>query len=33
MIQLYTWNTPNGKKVSIVVEEVGILYEVYPINL
>ena len=33
MIQLYTWNTPNGKKVSIMVEEVGIPYEVYPINL
>src|SRR5438094_10675539 len=33
MIQLYTWNTPNGKKVSIMVEEVGISYEVYPINL
>src|SRR5438093_12510684 len=33
MIQLYTWNTPNGKKVSIMAEEVGIPYEVYPINL
>jgi GSH-dependent disulfide-bond oxidoreductase len=33
MIQLYTWNTPNGKKVSIMAEEVGISYEVYPINL
>ena len=23
MIQLYTWGTPNGKKVSIMLEEVG----------
>jgi GSH-dependent disulfide-bond oxidoreductase len=33
MIQLYTWGTPNGKKVSIMVEEVGIPYEVHAINL
>jgi GST-like protein len=33
MIQLYTWGTPNGKKVSIMLEEVGIPYEVHPINL
>jgi len=24
MIQLYTWGTPNGKKVSIMLEEVGL---------
>jgi GSH-dependent disulfide-bond oxidoreductase len=33
MIQLYTWGTPNGKKVSIMLEEVGLPYEVHPINL
>ena len=33
MIQLYTWGTPNGKKVSVMLEEVGIPYEVHPINL
>jgi GSH-dependent disulfide-bond oxidoreductase len=33
MIQLYTWGTPNGKKVSIMLEEVGISYEVHPISL
>ncbi len=33
MIQLYTWNTPNGKKVSIMLEEVELPYEVNPINL
>ena len=29
MIQLYTWGTPNGKKVSIMLEEIGMPYEVY----
>jgi GSH-dependent disulfide-bond oxidoreductase len=33
MIQLYTWGTPNGKKVSIMLEEVGLPYEVHAINL
>jgi GST-like protein len=33
MIQLYTWATPNGKKVSIMLEEVELAYEVYPINI
>ncbi len=33
MIQLYTWDTPNGKKVSIMLEEVGLPYEVHPVNL
>ena len=33
MIQLYTWGTPNGKKVSIMLEEVGLPYEVHPINI
>jgi GST-like protein len=33
MIQLYTWGTPNGKKISVMLEEVGIPYEVHPINL
>jgi GST-like protein len=33
MIQLYTWGTPNGKKISIMLEEVGLPYEVHPINL
>jgi GST-like protein len=33
MIQLYTWATPNGKKVSIMLEEVGLPYEVHPVNL
>jgi GSH-dependent disulfide-bond oxidoreductase len=33
MIELYTWATPNGKKVSIMLEEVGLSYEVRPVNL
>ena len=33
MIQLYTAATPNGLKVSILLEETGIPYEVHPINL
>jgi GSH-dependent disulfide-bond oxidoreductase len=33
MIQLYTWGTPNGKKVSIMLEEIGLAYEVHAINL
>lgn len=33
MISFYTWTTPNGRKVSILLEELGIPYEVHPINL
>ena len=33
MIQLYTWGTPNGKKVSIMLEEIGMPYEVLAINI
>jgi GSH-dependent disulfide-bond oxidoreductase len=33
MIQLYTWATPNGKKVSIMLEEVELPYEVHAINI
>jgi GST-like protein len=33
MIDLYTWITPNGRKISIILEEVGLPYDVHPINL
>jgi glutathione S-transferase len=33
MIDLYTAPTPNGWKASITLEELGIPYEVHPINL
>ena len=33
MIKLYTWSTPNGRKVSILLEELGLPYEVVPVNI
>src|SRR5262245_50995875 len=33
MIELYTWTTPNGLKVSITLEEVGLPYRVHPIDI
>ena len=33
MIDLYSWQTPNGRKVSIMLEETGIDYNVFPINI
>jgi GST-like protein len=33
MITLYTWTTPNGRKVSVALEEMGLDYEVKPINI
>jgi len=33
MIDLYTWSTPNGRKVSIMLEELGLDYNVHPINI
>ncbi|MFW5680056.1 MAG: glutathione S-transferase family protein [Pseudomonadota bacterium] len=33
MIDLYTWGTPNGRKVSIMLEELGLPYTVHPINI
>ena len=33
MIDLYTWHTPNGRKVSIMLEEIGMPYNVFPINI
>ncbi|MGZ8210775.1 MAG: glutathione S-transferase N-terminal domain-containing protein, partial [Burkholderiales bacterium] len=33
MIDLYTWSTPNGRKVSIMLEELGLPYSVRPINI
>ena len=32
-IQLYTWPTPNGRKVSIALEEMGLEYDVHPVNI
>ncbi|MEM9619275.1 MAG: glutathione S-transferase N-terminal domain-containing protein [Pseudomonadota bacterium] len=33
MIDLYTWTTPNGRKISIMLEELGLPYEVHPVNI
>lgn len=33
MIDLYTWSTPNGRKVSIMLEELGLAYDVHPIDI
>ena len=33
MIDLYTWSTPNGRKVSVMLEEVGLPHDVHPIDI
>jgi GST-like protein len=33
MIDLYTWSTPNGRKASIMLEEVGLPYRVHAIDI
>jgi GSH-dependent disulfide-bond oxidoreductase len=33
MIDLYTWSTPNGRKVSIMLEECGLEYATHAINI
>lgn len=32
-IQLYYWPTPNGWKISVALEEMGLPYEVVPVNI
>ena len=33
MIDLYTWTTPNGRKASIMLEEIGLPYKTHPIDI
>jgi GSH-dependent disulfide-bond oxidoreductase len=33
MYDLYTWSTPNGRKISIMLEELGATYQVHPVNI
>ncbi len=33
MIDLYTWSTPNGYKISIMLEEIGMPYNLIPVNI
>jgi len=33
MIDLYSWPTPNGHKIHIMLEETGLPYRVHPVNI
>ncbi|HEU4777109.1 MAG TPA: glutathione S-transferase N-terminal domain-containing protein, partial [Telluria sp.] len=33
MISFYTWSTPNARKVSILLEELELAYDIHPVNL
>jgi len=33
VIDLYTWTTPNGRKVSIMLEELGLEYRAIPVDI
>ena len=33
MINLYTWPTPNGRKISILLEELQVPYKIIPIDI
>ena len=33
MIDLYTWSTPNGRKISIMLEEVGLAYNTIAVDI
>lgn len=33
MIDLYTWNTPNGRKISVALEEMDLPYRVKPVDI
>jgi GST-like protein len=33
MITLHTWNTPNGRKISVALEEMGLPYTVKTVNI
>ncbi len=33
MLDLHYWPTPNGKKVTILLEELGVAYRVVPVNI
>jgi GSH-dependent disulfide-bond oxidoreductase len=32
-IELHTWDTPNGRKISVSLEEMGLTYTVHPVNI
>ena len=33
MIELYYWTTPNGHKITIFLEEAGLDYKIFPVNI
>src|ERR1700730_10890320 len=33
MIDLYYWTTPNGHKIKMFLEETGLRYKIFPINI
>jgi GST-like protein len=33
MIDLYTWKTPNGRKISVMLEETGLRYTLKPVDI
>ena len=33
MIEVHYWPTPNGKKVTILLEELGVPYTIVPVNI
>lgn len=33
MLDVHYWPTPNGKKVTILLEELGLIYKVVPVNI
>jgi GST-like protein len=32
-IDLYTWDTPNGRKISVALDEMELPYKVHPVNI
>lgn len=32
-IELHTWDTPNGRKISVALEEMGLPYSIHPVDI
>jgi GST-like protein len=32
-IELYTWDTPNGRKLTVALEEMGLPYSIHPVHI
>ena len=33
MIDLHYWTTPNGHKITMFLEETGLPYKIFPVNI